>query len=67
MGGDFDDQVSPEEEGGLPITPLTGKGLESSNGHHFVVPVSDFLCYEIPHIRFHLPTTNTIDSSLIND
>jgi len=49
MGGDFDDEVFPEAEGGFPIASLTGKGFESSNCNQFVVPISNFLCYEIPN------------------
>jgi hypothetical protein len=50
MGGDFDNQISPEYEIWLPIGSLTGKSLETSNGDYFVVPIGNFLCYEIPHI-----------------
>jgi hypothetical protein len=50
MGGDFDNQISPEYEIWLPIGSLTGKSLETSNGDYFVVPIGNFLCYEIPNI-----------------
>lgn len=51
MGGDFDDEVFPEAEGGFPIASLTGKGFESSKGNHFVVPIRNFICYEISNPR----------------
>jgi len=51
MCGDFDDQLFPEYERGFPIASLPGKSFESSNGNHVVVPISNFLSYEIPNAR----------------
>lgn len=43
MSGNFDDQIPPEEEFGLPIRSLAAEGLETGRGNHLIVPIRHFL------------------------